>query len=201
MHEYVKRADQLRTGGRVIGARWVVTNKADAAAPDIPARLAGKEYRIGCGDSLYASTSPSRGTQVPDLQRGDARRQGLHAEGVMISDVRGGGGGGAYVDARAARDLYTEIPDEDPMKRPGLLGKLRLCLYGTRDAAVNWQDTLARHLETIGVRRGKGHPAVFVHEERRLQTLGHGDGYVSVRDAKDLLWLRASWNKPTKSTQ
>jgi hypothetical protein len=33
-----------------------------------------------------------------------------------------------------------------------LMGKLKLCLYGTRNAAKGWQETLSAHLETIGFR-------------------------------------------------
>ena len=76
---------------------------------------------------------------------------------VMINDVRR-----AYFNAKVTRDIYIEIPEED--KKEGesdMLGKLNLCLYGTRDAALNWQETLSSHLVSFGVRRGFGHPCVL----------------------------------------
>ena len=53
--------------------------------------------------------------------------------GVMINDVRR-----AYFYAKATRDIYIEIPAEDDEAGPDVLGKLELCLYGTRDAAKGW---------------------------------------------------------------
>ena len=60
----------------------------------------------------------------------------------MINDVRR-----AYFYAVATRDLYIELPAEDGQATSGMLGKLNLCLYGTRDAAKGWQDTLSKQLE------------------------------------------------------
>ncbi len=42
--------------------------------------------------------------------------------------------------------MYIELPKGDPKLGTGLLGKLKLCLYGTRDAAKGWQETLSAHL-------------------------------------------------------
>ena len=69
------------------------------------------------------------------------------------------------------------------------MGRLRLCLYGTRDAALNWQDTLSRHLLDIGLKRGVGFPSVFVHKERDIWTLVHGDDYFSAGSKESLSWL------------
>ena len=52
---------------------------------------------------------------------------------VMVNDMSR-----AYFYAECTRAMYVEIPKEDPDADPDMLGRLRLCLYGTRDAAVNW---------------------------------------------------------------
>ena len=57
--------------------------------------------------------------------------------------------------AKASRDLFVEIPDEDPRQRLGVVGHLKLRLYGTRDAAKSWQQTLTEHLIKIGFKRGR----------------------------------------------
>ena len=87
------------------------------------------------------------------------------------------------------RDIYIEIPSEDEDAGPDVLGKLELCLYGTRDAAKGWQETLSAQLEACGFRRGIGHPAVFWHPERDIMTLVHGDDYVSSGLQTDLDWM------------
>ena len=63
----------------------------------------------------------------------------------MIHDV-----GRACFYVKIKRDVYIELPKEDPDHGKGLLGKPKLCLYGTRDAAKGWQETLSAHFESIG---------------------------------------------------
>ena len=92
----------------------------------------------------------------------------------MISDVKR-----AYFHAPATRELYVEVPKEDPNWRPGLLGKLRLSLYGTRDAAANWQRCVSDHLVSLGFKAGLSNPCVFWHPGRGIRTLVHGDDYAS----------------------
>ena len=57
--------------------------------------------------------------------------------------------------------MFFEIPYEDPRKCAGKIGKLKLCLYGTRDAAKSWQATLTEHLLKLGFKRGRGHARVY----------------------------------------
>ena len=49
---------------------------------------------------------------------------------LMVNDVRR-----AYFYAKQKRAVYVEIPSEDPDKEECYVGRLELCLYGTRDAA------------------------------------------------------------------
>ena len=77
----------------------------------------------------------------------------------MLNDVKR-----AYFHARAMRDVYVELPDEEKLRGEGdLVGKLQLCLYGTRNAASNWQETVAEHSESCGFPRGRSTPCVFFH--------------------------------------
>ena len=52
---------------------------------------------------------------------------------IMINDVRC-----AYFYAKLQLDVYIELAKEYPDHGKGLLGKLKLSLYGTRDAAKGW---------------------------------------------------------------
>ena len=143
---------------------------------------------MGKDDTLYAALSTlealrcvlsfaaTRVAEEPDQRRC-----------VMINGVRR-----AYLYARARRDIYIEIPAEDPDGGPDVLGKLELCLYGTRDVAKGWQDTLSDQLVSCGFVRGVGHPSVFWHPERQIRTLVHGDDYVSGGMAEYLDWLQES---------
>ena len=74
----------------------------------------------------------------------------------MINDVRR-----AYFYAEATRDFINELPEEDEAYGKGdLVGKLKPCLYGTRDSALNRHQTLSEHLIENGFKRGIGFPSV-----------------------------------------
>ena len=79
-----------------------------------------------------------------------------------------------------------------------MLGKLKPCLYGTRDAAKGWQETLSAHLRSLGFKKGKGHPCVFHHPSRDIKTLVHGDDYVSAGSDESMDWLEPNSPKPMK---
>ena len=104
---------------------------------------------------------------------------------LMVNDVSR-----AYFYAEATRCMYIEIPAEDPFYDPSMLGKLRLSLYGTRDAAVNCQQTLSDHLTEAGFKRGVGHPSVFFHPTKDIWTLVHGDDYFSAGPESSLDWMQ-----------
>ena len=191
VYDVVPRSDALRTGGKVIGTRWVDVNKGDSTNPNCRSRLVGREFNVGRDDTLYAATPPLEALRLI-LSHAGMWIPGRNGErkAVMINDVRR-----AYFYARATRDLYIEIPREDPDAGPNVLGKLKLCLYGTRDAAKGWQEELSAHLEKIGFTRGIGHPSVFHHKERQIMTLVHGDDYVSTGLQTDLDWLETELSK------
>ena len=82
----------------------------------------------------------------------------------MTNDMRR-----AYFYAPATRDVYIEFPKEDPHSARGdMVGNLKLCFYGTRDAAQNRQGTSSQHLIDNGFERGVGFPSVFVHKEKDI---------------------------------
>ena len=107
---------------------------------------------------------------------------GLH---IMFNDVKK-----AYCHAKSARELYVDIPNEDPEWTPDVVGRLRLALYDTRDAATLWQECVAVHLLSIGIRQGKSNPCVYYNKARRFGTLVHGDVCASVGSLVNLRWLK-----------
>ena len=183
VYEIVPRSEQAETGGKIIGTKWIDVNKGDHDNPRIRCRLVGKEFRTGPDDALYASTPPLEALRVV-LSRAATSDDGTTRREIMVNDVSR-----AYFYAKMTRPLYIEVPAEDPNASRDKLGRLRLCLYGTRDAALNWQQTLSDHLVDNGFVRGVGHPSVFHHATRDIWTLVHGDDYCSAGSGVDLDWL------------
>ena len=120
----------------------------------------GREFNVGRDDALYASTPPLEALRLIVSYAATQTMTGKRRMS-MINDVRR-----AHFYANMQRDVYIEFPKEDPGHGKGMLGKLKLCLYGTRAAAKLWQETLSSYLESIGFIRGRRHPSVFWHPER-----------------------------------
>ena len=147
---------QLR--GKLIKTRWIDMNKGDVSCPTSRGRLVGKEFETYADDTVYASNPPLEALRLTTSRA--ATHDGVNRQ-ITMNDVRR-----AYFDAKATRDVYIELPKEDSHSARGdMVGKLKLCLYGTRDAAFNWQGTLSQHLIDNGFERGVGFPNVCVHKE------------------------------------
>ena len=55
-----------------------------------------------------------------------------------------------------------------------------MSLHGTRDAAMNWQEEVAKEMAKWGFKRGRYNPCLYWHPKSGLMTLVHGDDFVSV---------------------
>ena len=111
--------------------------------------LVGREFAVGKDDALYVATPPLEALRIIISHTATYPESGPKRV-IMINDVRR-----AYFYAKIQRDVFIELPKEDPKYGTGLLGKLKLCLYGTRDAAKGWLETLSAHLISIGFTRGR----------------------------------------------
>ena len=170
-------------GGKIIKGRWIDTNKGDKARPDYRSRFVGKEYNNCVDASLYAATPPLEALKLMIAHTASSGDLSAH---IMFSDVKR-----AYFNAKARRELYVELPEEDSGYEEGYVGRLALALYGTRDAASLWQECLAEHLISLGFARGRSNSCVFFHAERGLRTLVHGDDYATVGSIDGIRWLQA----------
>ena len=90
----------------------------------------------------------------------------------MFIDVRR-----AYFHARARRLVYVDLPKED--QEEGMCGRLDKSMYGTRDAAQNWEVEYSDFMESIGFKRGTASACVFWHEERDIRSVIHGDDFTT----------------------
>ena len=76
-----------------------------------------------------------------------------------------------------------------------LIGKLRLALYGTREAAAAWQTDVARHLIASGWQKGLFNPQLFCHSNRHIRLMVHGHDDVASGARNRLMWLGADMEK------
>ena len=183
------------TGKRVIGTRWVDTNKGDEDSFNIRARLVGQEIKHkGTIEQFFAGTptlsslkfllSLAVTVHLPEIEqakRGKARYL------LQFIDVKK-----AHFWAMAERELYVELPVEyrELHKLQGdVVGRLKRSMYGMRDAAQLWERLVARELTRLGFVRGMSNGCVFYHPIRDLRTSIHGDNFSSLGARLDLDWF------------
>ena len=154
------------TGKAPIGTRWVGHNKGDKANPDIRCRWVGREFkgRDRDRDDLFAATPPLEAKKV--LFAMAACQKGVHKsklKKIGLIDIKK-----AYFHAEVKRLIYVELPEEfcEPGEYGHVCGRLNYSLYGTRDAASNWEECYGDALIEIGFKQGQSSPCIFHHPKR-----------------------------------
>ena len=112
---------------------------------------------------------------------------------LMLNDVAR-----ACFEAPAIRDICVEIPKEDLTPEDGRhdkVGHLRMSLYGTRDAAVNWQEEVAKALLVLGIPKEVYNPCLYHHKERNLRTFLHGHDLAAGGTRDGANWFRGCLEK------
>ena len=176
------------TGKDPIGTRWVDVNKGDDANPEYRSRLVAQEIKRDNREDLFAATPPLEAkkmlmamavTEGIGYHRGD-KKGGNKLEFI---DVRR-----AYFHARARRLVYVKLPEED--NEEGKCGRLIKAMYGTRDAAQNWEYEYVEFMEGIGFRRGQSTPCIFWHKDKDIRAVIHGDDFTLLGSEVSLDWFR-----------
>jgi hypothetical protein len=109
------------------------------------------------------------------------RSSGKGGRKILVIDARK-----AHLHALTDRDIFVQLPPE--IREPGFCGRLRRCLYGTRDASARWEAFLASELKKHGFVQGVASACCFHHSSRDLRCMVHGDDFVFVGPDSDLAW-------------
>ena len=150
--------------------------------------MVAKEINTGKRDDLFAATPPLEAKKALfsfAMTEGIGWRTGHKDAGMKLDfiDVRR-----AYLYAKARRDVYIVLPEEDSC--PGMCGKLDKAMYGTRDAAQNWEHEYTEFLEEAGFTKGIASSCAFYHPEQRIRVVIHGDDFTVLGHAGALDWFR-----------
>ena len=94
------------------------------------------------------------------------------------------------------RDMCVEFPEEDKEEGEGdMVGLLKMSLYGTRDAAVNFQQEVRKVMMKLGFTVGKYNVSTYHNKSRDLKTLVHGDDFVTIGGREDAKWFEEALSK------
>ena len=106
-------------------AGWAETDKGQPGRP--------KEFQTHARPELYVSTPPLEDLKVVLSEENTGKRGG---KVVALVDARR-----AYFYAPSRRRVFVELPPEGwKASDQHMCGLLRYSLYGTRDAAQNWEE-------------------------------------------------------------
>ena len=81
----------------------------------------------------------------------------------------------AFFHALAFRAVFVNLPEEDYQE--GMCGKLNKSMYGTRDAAQNWEREYIEFMASVGFVSGISTPCVFYNAGKKLGAVIHGDDF------------------------
>jgi len=181
------------TGRKPIGVRWVDVNKGDEVHPEYRSRLVAKEIKTHKRDDLFAATPPVEAKKMLfslAVTEGFGFEKGKRAQGMKLDfiDVRR-----AYFHAPTRRKVFVELPPEDD--QPGMCGELNQSMYGTRDAAQNWEQAYSEFMASTGFVAGKASPCLFEHPERNLRAVIYGDDFTILGLESELDWFKSQITK------
>ena len=182
---------------KVIGTRWVDTNKGDQQNPNYRSRLVAQEVKKGSVAEYFAAMPPlsalkmlltlATTDRIPDA---DGKKQ-TKDEPWLISfvDVKR-----AHFCADATRELYVELPPESGHSSE-YVGRLKKSMYGCRDAGMNWELTIAKVMTRLGFIQGKSSPCLYHHPSKNLKCVVHGDDFTTLGPRSGLDWLHKELEK------
>ena len=88
------------------------------------------------------------------------------------------------------RKVAVELPPEaltQEEQENDLVGILDMSLYGTRDAAVNFQKEVCKLMCSLGFARSKFNTSLYHHKKENLKVLVHGDDFVASGERSRIL--------------
>ena len=173
VYRYSTKAECRRvTGKEPIKVRWVDTMKDDG----LRARLVAMEFRRKHETAIFAGTPPLESLRI--LARVAAKGMDDDEPTCILNlDVKR-----AHFYAKAKRAVFVQLPMEDPMSQdPEACGELLYSMYGTRDAASNWEEEYSEYMvDELGFSKGTACPCHFFHEQDQIRILVHGDDFMAV---------------------
>ena len=143
-----------------VDSKWV--DKACEVEPmQIRSRIVAREFKIGDRPDLYAGTPPLEALKAI-ISIAASHRPEFSLMHVDVSC--------AYCHAKPQELVLEKLPAEGCSgKEEGKIGLLKKSMYGTSDAASNWERDWQGHLEKLGLRAAQFKKFVPRQEKESLR--------------------------------
>ena len=116
VYKYSHKRDADKAGKKVIGVKWVDTNKGDSENVNYRSRLVAQEFKTSKEGALFAATPPLESLRVLlslAASRTDiadkAGREGDDRTGIMVIDIKR-----AHFYTAAQRQVFVNFPQRTP---------------------------------------------------------------------------------------
>ena len=171
-----------KTGKVPIKLRWVDTNKGTESEPNYRSRIVAMEFKRDSRLDLFAPTPPLEAMKLV-ISNAASQDGPWHNRVLMAIDIKR-----AYFYAKSIRDTYVELPKEDYQNGDEhMCGLLKLSLYGTRDAAMNWEAEINSTMKAVGYTKGLASACVYRHCQFDSTAAIHGDDILIEGDEADVM--------------
>ena len=171
------------TTAKKVGTRWVDVDKTPEAAPTIRSRCVAKEFAHGDPRlDLFAGTPPLSAMKLALslLASSEGGRNPRRCCGMVLDVKR------AFLYGDTPRNIIIDLPDEDPKKLPGLVGRLNKAMYGTRDAPAVWQAEVRKTMKELGLIESAVFPCVYFNPVTGSVCVAHVDDFLIVGERGEL---------------
>ena len=197
VYRKVPRSQAIRKGAKIVGTRWLDTNKAGPGMiADIRSRLVAREFATEIRDDLFAGTPALEAIKMMISIVASSNGGRRPRKKLMTMDIKR-----AFLHAPMYREVYIELPEEAKIgDTEDMVGILEKAMYGTRDAPQSWQAHVTNILKKLGFRPGRANACVFHHGARDLQMSVHVDDFLCAGSPEDLRWLRGQLNEHFENT-
>ena len=137
-----------------VDTKWIDTDKAFEGEPmQIRSRMCAREFKSDDRPDMNAGTPPLEALKA--IISIAANNKDTFS--IMHIDVSR-----AYFHAKAQRPVLIRLPVEDRMGADaGKVGLMKKSMYGTRDAASNWERDWQGHVQKWGFNWGSARRICF----------------------------------------
>ena len=161
-----------------IPTKWVLVNKGTDEAPEVRARLVACEVKTGAPkeEEYYSPTPPIEALRMlVSIAASDPTFV------IDCNDVRK-----AHLNGDSVRQVIVKLPPE----AGGGFGLLQRTLYGTRDAATQWEKKVTETFKECGLSQGVASSCLWFCPKSMLRVFIHGDDLVSLGPIEVVLRFR-----------
>ena len=147
-------------GQKALSVRWVITNKEKEGKMVCKARLVARGFEES--DDVVEKEAPTCAPEAFRLCLAIMLMKGWDAQTIDVKT--------AYLQGeQIRRNVYVKPPTEAKTRR---LWRLKKTIYGLKDAARAWYDSVTRIMEELGGKRSRLEPTLFVWRGEDLELIG-----------------------------